>query len=328
MRTSSFNNRPYADKPGYLVAVILLLVFSIMGYGFEPPVALQSDYGICFPSINGWQMPVFLSWMLNFLTLGICSVIALWLNSVFRFIHDHTMLFASIFLVLTGANPWLTYGFGSPAAFTLVMLIGTAILFAHHGSRNASTGLFLAFSTFAIGSMFEYAFALMIPIYIIASMYIVELRIKQLTAIILGIISPYWIALGFGLIEPSDIRMPDLNSIFFAGFIDRIPLSTMLSVALASLFTLMMALNNALTVFASNSQTRAYNSIFNLVAVALFWYMLFDFSNFTTYLPLFFLMTGIQTSHFFNITPIRHASLFIGSALAIVITLFCLSLYA
>jgi hypothetical protein len=56
--------------------------------------------------------------------------------------------------------------------------------------------------------------------------------------------------------------------------------------------------------------------------------MLFDFSNFTTYLPLFFLMTGIQTSHFFNITPIRHASLFIGSALAIVITLFCLSLYA
>ena len=49
MRTSSYNNRPYADKPGYLVAVILLLVFSIMGYGFEPPVALQSDYGICFP---------------------------------------------------------------------------------------------------------------------------------------------------------------------------------------------------------------------------------------------------------------------------------------
>lgn len=305
-----------------------LLVMAVMTYNYTPEFALESDYGICLKSVKDWQMPHFLSWSLNIFSFGLSALLVLWLNKEFRFIHDSTKLFATVFIFLSATNPWLTHAFSAQSLFTLLTLIATFVLFSQFGKRNATGGIFIALSTLSAGSMFQYSFALMIPILLIATMYLNTLRIKETCAAILGIIAPYWIALGFGWIEFKDFKMPDLQTIFFADFISDIPIWMLLNVALTSLLTLLLALSNSIKVFSTNSQIRAYNSILNLFALALFWYIIFDFANMATYIPLLNLMAGIQIAHFFVINSMRRGSLFIATAAAVYLLLFCLTLYA
>lgn len=311
-----------------MVAVAVLFVMAVMTFDFVPNIALESDYGICLKSVKDWQMPHFLSWSLNIISFGLSALLVLWLNKEFRFIHDSTKLFATVYIFLSATNPWLTYSFSAQSLFTLLTLIATFVLFSQFGKRNAAEGMFIAFSTLSAGSIFQYSFALMIPIFLVATMYLNTLRIKETCAAILGILAPYWIALGFGLIDLQDFRIPDLQTIFFSNFISEIPIWMLLNVAFTSLLTLLLALSNSIKVFATNSQTRAYNSIFNLFAFALFWYMLFDFANIATYIPMLNLMAGIQIAHFFVINPTRRASLFFTVVAGIYVTLFCLTLYA
>ena len=325
---SSYNNQSITSSTGFIVAVAALLVMAVMSFDYMTDIALESDYGICLKSVKDWQMPHFLSWSLNILSFGISALLVLWLNKEFRFIHDSTKLFATAFIFLSATNPWLTCSFSAQSLFTPLTLVATFVLFSQFGKRNATEGMFITFSTLSAGSIFQYSFALMIPIFLIATMYLNTLRIKEICAAILGIIAPYWIALGFGLIDFNDFRMPDLQTIFFADFINDISIWMLLNVALTSLLTLLLALSNSIKVFATNSQTRAYNSILNLFAFALFWYIIFDFVNMATYIPLLNLMAGILLAHFFVINPMRRGALFIATAVAVYVTLFCFTLYA
>ena len=310
---SSYNNQSITSSTGFIVAVASLLVMAVMSFDYMPDIALESDYGICLKSVKDWQMPHFLSWSLN---------------KEFRFIHDSTKLFATAFIFLSATNPWLTCSFSAQSLFTPLTLIATFVLFSQFGKRNATEGMFITFSTLSAGSIFQYSFALMIPIFLIATIYLNTLRIKEICAAILGIIAPYWIALGFGLIDFKDFRIPDLQTIFFADFINDISIWMLLNVALTSLLTLLLALSNSIKVFSTNSQTRAYNSILNLFAFSLFGCIIFDFANMATYIPLLNLMAGIQLAHFFVINPMRRGALFIATAVAVYVTLFCFTLYA
>lgn len=316
-----------SGTPGLLLAISAWLIMAGMAYGFDPATPLESEYGICLESVRGWQMPHFLSWAINIIACGLSALLALWLNKEFRFIHDNTKLFASVFLFTTATNPWLTHQLGAPVFFTIMSLTALVSLFAHYGERNASTGVFIAFSTLSVGSLFQHSFLLMMPAFVVAVGLLNMLRIREICAVMLGIIAPYWIALGFGVISLDDFRWPDPESIFFADNLTNIPVWTMLNVALTAVAILLLSLSNAIKVFSTNSRIRAFNSTFYLLSLALMICVIVDFENSATYLPMLNLMLGIQVTHFLIINQIRRPMIFIGVAMSIYTFLLCMSLY-
>lgn len=323
----SNSNNSVAGQPGLWGAAGLLFLLSVAAYGFAPAVRFESLYGVCLPAPAGWDLPQWGGWALNLAVLALAAFASVVLNREWRFIHDNTVLFASVFLLFTGANPWSVGMFGAGGLFALMVLVATMLLFSQYGERNATRGLFLAFSVLGVGSMMQHAFLLMIPIFVIGAMYLNVLRLKELAACVLGVVAPYWIGIGFGLIGFDDFALPELTNIFTDAAVGAIPFWSVLATALTALLSLLLALSNSVRVFSTNTQTRACNSFFNLLSVALFWYMIFDFSNMTTYLPLFNLMAGIQAAHFFVLNRVRRGVIVAGIVAVFYVALFVLTLY-
>lgn len=322
------NNRLMFGTPGIVISGVLMLVMAILSYCLPQTGITEGNQGICLPSPNLWDISELASFLLNIALIGIVALVVLLLNKRFNFIQSHTALFAAAFLIITGSNPWLTFRLSSSVLFALVILIAVWILFNLYDSRNATVGVFLLFSTLAFGAMVQYAFVLMIPIFLIGTMYMKVLRVKEFVAMLLGLAAPFWIVFGFGIVDFDDFSMPTLTNLFnnITSSLDRLWL--FIYVGLTVLIALLLAFVNAGKVFAASSQIRAYNSFINLLGIALAWYMVFDYKNILVYIVAFNLIAGIQIAHFFSGNRIYYDYLYYGIGVAAYIALFSLIIYA
>lgn len=320
-------NRLMFGTPGIAISGIFMLAMAIFSFCMPQDVNFGGNKGICLPSPDQWSLSEFASFSINIILLGITAILVLLLNKRFNFIQSHTALFASAFMIITGSNPWLTYRLGSSAIFAIVMLIALWILFNLYDSRNATVGVFLLFSTLAFGAMVQYAFVLIIPIFIIGTMHMKVLRIKEFIAILLGLAAPFWIVFGFGIVDFKDFSMPSLTN-FFDNFSSSIDLLWLfVSIGLTVVIALMLGFANVAKVFAASSQIRAYNSVINLLGIALVWYMIFDYKNIMVYIVAFNLIAGIQIAHFFSSKKIYYGYLYYLLGIAAYIAIFCFIIY-
>lgn len=324
----SKGNSIVSGNTGLVITGIIALIMAVMTYTFTPTYPFASQQGVCFESVNKWDMPHWLSWLLNLTALPITALVALHFNKVYQIVHNNTKLYASAFLLLTSTNPWLSGSLSSSILFAIAVQTASMMMFTQYGRHNPNVGLFTSMVLLSTCSMWEYAALLMIPIFMIGAMYLNIFSLKGLAAMILGVICPYWIAIGFGFISLSQISMPNITNIFqstaeigFAGFM------MLMMVALTALFTLMMSLSNAMKIFATNTRARAFNSFIYLISLTLFWYMLFDFSNLSTYIATFNLMAGIHLSHFFLLNNSWRWTSAASIGVAIYLTLNLITLY-
>ncbi len=322
--TSTDSNRLMFGTPGIVISGILMLAMAILSFIFVDNHASNDSLGLCLASANLWKINSVVSFLLNIGVIGAIGLGLIILNKRYNVINSHTALFTSVFFLLTGSNVWLTGGLTSSTIFALVIIISLDILFKTYGSRNATMGVFMLFSTLSFGTMIQYAFVLIIPIFLIGTMYMNVLRPKELVAALLGMICPYWIFIGFGIIDFSDFSLPRLTNLFthIASAIDILWL--MIMVGLTFIIALCLAIFNVEKVFATSSQTRAYNSFINLLGISMAWYMVFDYNNLLTYLTIFNCITGIQIAHFFGNGKIPYSYIYLLGGVCIYIALFIL----
>lgn len=303
-------NRFFNGKAFFiLMAVIFLIATPIAMLKGRVPVQ-GSTSGVLFSSASVLNLLPTLSMWLNIIAiLGICALM-IELNKIFSFIRQVTLLYGSMFLMLQVSDPYVTTTLFDGTLLALFVVATTYIIFNSFQSSTSKRSIYITFTILSAACTFQYAFLYLIPVYFIGFLQMRAMSLKGTIAMILGLITPFWILLGFGIVTFSDFMPPHLANVW-----DHLDLtqSGMLisSAAITGLLTLILLVVNAFHILSYRTQIRAYNGFFTILSVFTILAMMIDYNNILIYLPMLNICLAIQIAHFFTINTYRRRYLII-----------------
>lgn len=284
-------------KTGLVLAVMAMIAMTAVAYIYRPGSRITGELGICLPSPNIWEINPVSSWIINTVLTGAIALGGFFLNRTHNFIRSTQPVLPVMFLLLAGSNPWINYYLSSSTLICAVNLIALSILFGEYDSRNATQPMFAIGTFISVGSMFQYAFLPMTLAYILGAIIMKAFRLKELLALGMGMIAPYWVGVGLGLISLDSFEMPDITNLFsnFAKASEIFVLA--LSVGIAIFFGALLALNNSIKLYAGNSRVNAQNMTITLLGVISVICIIVDFSNMLAYLGTLYFTVAVQVAN-------------------------------
>ena len=294
------------DNGGLVLAIMLAVAMSATDFFIGSSHRLEGELGICMPSPNLWVIPQIASWAVNLtLILGI-GIVLHFFNKTYNFVSSTDTVLSAAFIVLCSSNAWINGTINSSVIMAAAQLLCLAPLFNSYRSSNASQQLFLVGTVLSLGSMFQYAFIFFIPAYLLIALTLKCLDFRGFIAMLMGIIAPYWVGVGLGLITPESFRLPTLTNLFW-GFDSRQALITgMLNCAVTFLIFLLFFLSNAVRLYAGNTRRRLMNNAISVLGFVAMICAVFDFDNLSVYMGTLYLATALQIANFFALHNIRY----------------------
>ena len=120
--------------------------------------------------------------------------------------------------------------------------------------------------------------------------------LKGVLAMLFGLVTPFWIAMGLGIASPADFALPHYEGFW------QMPQEAWAShltilVAVTAVLGAVLAVMNLYTIMNYRPQTRVYNIFFIIVLVLAIIAICFDFKKLVVYLPLLNLTVAVQVAH-------------------------------
>ena len=322
MTTREHINEYFNGRPFMVLCALALIAATVVALMLGVHSAPAESEGLFF-SLKGRLIehgPLSVS--INVLSLLATGGIMLALNKVFSYVRAVTHLFVSAFFLLQLAHPAGLVSFNAGTLLCLLTSIAILPLFASYQDRHAQRSIFLIFAIVAAGSMFHYGFLFLIPAFILGFLNMGVFNLKGLLAMLFGLVTPFWIVLGLGIVAPSGFTAPHINGIWTLTGQPWTNLTLVLAV-ITALLGIVLAVMNLMTIMNYRMQTRVYNAFFVFVLVMAVIAMCIDYSNVTVYLPLLGLMTAVQIAHFHTLRNMfQHRYIFILLLIAGCIGLF------
>lgn len=236
-------------------------------------------------------------------------------NRQFNLMRTTSLFFAGLFMVSCGATPTLFTSGIMPALLALTVMTAMWVMFSVYNERRSDRRIFLVFTLLSAGSLLSPVFLFYIPVFLIGLGQMRIFRFKKLLAALIGIATPWWIALGLGVVP-----LPRLPHIFFT------PPSMILdnpggwpfmaTVALTLVVGFLTGSVNLIRILGFNSRARAVNGLLSLTGIATGVFAMVNFTNLSTYVVLLNVCAAFQTGHFFRATVNRRGYIFVLSLLA------------
>jgi len=171
-------------------------------------------------------------WLFNWRTLFTASPIAvaaihlvcslligglLWLlNKVYGFVRTATYLPVSAYWLLQSTATVLPSDDGAIGSCLALVTIATLFMLFDASQESASPRrrriLFLVFFVASAGSLLHHATLLLIIAIVVGTMCMHVIDLKGLVAMLLGLVTPWWIVLGLGLASPANLQLPQLGA--------------------------------------------------------------------------------------------------------------------
>ena len=293
-----FNGRSFM----VLCAVMLMAVtFVALGSGIQPPS--PQGHGIFFTIKVPLIADATLSAVVNLLCLLVTGGILLAVNKVFTFVRSMTHLCVSAFFLLQLANPSGLVSFHAGTLMCLVMALTLTPLFAAYQDRHSQRSIFLIFALVATGCMFHYGFLILIPVFLLGFLNLGVLNLKGVLAMLFGLVTPFWIILGLGIVSPTDAVAPQWMALQWTAVNPLIILA-----AVTAVLGIVLAALNLHTIMNYRMQTRVYNAFFIITLVLAVIGMCLDHQDLNAYLPLLNLMVAVQVAlvHSLRSSPYRY----------------------
>ncbi len=311
-----FTAGPGSMTVGAIAAIIMIAATTFL----MPSLSPAAEVGICF-SIPENTLNHHFECGINALLIAFAIFLAFIFNKKHSFVRSTEALLPTTMAVILASNPVNTSYLGAPVVMLIVNLVCLDILMKAYDSENATNSVFAVATYLSVGSMLQYAFLPLIIVYPIMAIMTKVLRIKEIVAYLMGLIAPYWVAFGFGLITFSDFKMPH--------FLVNIPnadgnylLMVFISLSTLALVGLIMMLNNAMLIYAGNMRVRTFNNMINLLGFACGLFMIVDFDNFGAYASSFCFAVSVQISNFFAMRRIPQSPIWFWGLLSLFIALF------
>lgn len=286
-----------AGKSGVALAIILAIAMCLLSLLFHPVEINSIPYGLCLPSPDSWNFERFWSWGINTALIGLIAVLLLLLNRSYNFIRTTEPVLIIVFLIMAASSPWFTQGLNTSVLLCLSNVVCMGIIFDTYDTKNATQEMFTIGVTIGFGSMVQYAFLPMMPVYLLWALFMKVLRIKETLALFAGIFCPYWIAFGTGWMSLSDFKFPSLTPLFTYSQ-DPSEFFILLSgIALAATIGLILTLTNAIKLYAGNSRVNAMNLCVEALGAASVICILVDFDNLHAYVITLYAACAVQIAN-------------------------------
>ena len=292
-------------KWGVVVSIALALAMCILSYIYKPVDLYRIEDGICLNSPDSWNLPPFLSWLLNTLLTGVLCISLYFINKSYNFIRTTEPVLVAVFVIMAASSPWFTERLNTSTLLCFANLSALAIIFNAYESKNATQSLFFLGAISSFGSMFQYAFIWMCVLYLVWAILMKVMRFKEFLAFILGLATPYWISLGFGFISINDFHWPVLVPLFNS-IKDYSDVWILLGgIGLATILGLATFMINSMKLYAGNSRVNAMNLCVTLLGLWILICMLVDYENIPAYVITLYMCVAIQIA---NICAVWHFS--------------------
>jgi hypothetical protein len=304
-----------------LTVAALALVAAFVYFFSDSPMRLTGDKGLALPSANEWFSAPLADFAAAIAGMTACTLLMVLLCKVFNVLRSLTWLYIGLFAVMQMATPGLAVQFYTGTLLSVAVGAALMLLFSCYRNPRPSGHVFLIFLGLSFLTATQYCFALYVPVFLIGCAQMRIFNGRTLTAAILGMVCPWWIMMGFGIIRPSDIHLPQFVSVL--SVIDHHDtLVLLVTVGLTALLTMLSFVLNVLRTIAYNARSRAINGVFALLSLTTIAAMCIDFRNMLSYIPLLNFCAALQVAHYFSTHRAEKSCFAIMAVIAAYVALF------
>ena len=281
--------------------VVAGVITTALSYYFYQTGSYTADSFRGLLTAEGLTSPTgILSWFANLLTVGANTALIALINKRHTFIREYTHIHATAYLILTLSIPSLSVGICPANICTLLFLVATATLFNGYQKKHYRSYIFLICLLLSAGSMISYAFIPFAVMFLIGFFQMQLMSAKGLTAMIIGLFTPYWIILGLGICNLEQLQFPAI-SFATEQYLAIVKSPFMLHVALSVICGATFGIANVFQLMSYKLQLRSFNGFFTIVALLSTALLFIDIANIGTYLAAINVCLAIQMAHFFTI---------------------------
>lgn len=292
-------------KGGLMLSVILVAAISFFTFWRNETESMTGSFGICFPSPDEWNLLPVVSWAVAGGILLLLAVGLIILNRYYNFVKSPGYVLPSVFLIMTASVPCFTDQITSSLILAAVNFICLAISFSDYNSPDSTQNVFVIATLLSLGSMVQYAFIFMIPGYMVIWLMFKSFRFRELVAMLMGLVAPYWVGIGLGLIPLENFRLTVPAPLFLGITPSVTQFIILINCGISAFLFLLLTLNNAVKLYAGNTKIRMFNNAFNTLAIICILCMIFDYENLQTYMISFYMAISVQTGNFFALRQIK-----------------------
>ncbi len=293
-----FNGRKFLTV--MVVAYLLLTAWAAMSGKI---IISHAGGGTFFPSPEALITDRMASWAVNSVCTLAIGALLITLNRMFNFVRAYTVSYASVFLLLQLGNPMASVQFYVGTALCLVLVGASFVLMSEYQNKQHSQrSVFIAFALISFCCMFHYSFFFLTPVMLIGFMQMRAMNFRGLIAMLLGLLTPYWIAIGLGLVNPANFVLPHLSTIFTVVASEALPHVDVATAAIVAVLTVVLTAINMFTTYNYRLQIRMYNAFFAVLAMLAILAMCVDYNHIATYVSVLNLCLAIQVAHTFTIS--------------------------
>lgn len=250
------------------------------------------------------------------------ALVMVWMNRVYNILRSLTWLVAGMLLVMLAGTPALAGSLYGGTALMGVMLATAALLFSVFDNPTGQRPVFLSFFLVAALALEWRSAALFLPLLLLGSAQMRIFSLRTLLAALMGTVTPVWIVVGFGLIDPQKLLVHNFAFAWQAVF-DPSQLPMLACAGFTILLSLTLMVVNLVKILSYNARVRAFNGYFTLCLVYTAALMAVDFGNFSLYVPLLDCMAAYQMAHFFTYRRGRRSYIAVLAIVAVYAAFYC-----
>lgn len=298
MKTARLTHNAHSRGFAIVVAALVLVaacLYHAAGLGDR----LAGYNGLCLPSPNHWVPQGTLNFVCAIAGMTATVVIMMLLNKVHNVMRSMTSLNISLFCVMQLATPELMTQFYTGTVLAIVVPLCMLLLFNCYRDPGATRQVFLISCMLSLAVATQYCYIVYLPAMLIGCAQMRIFNRRTLAAALMGMLTPWIIMFGFGIVEPQDVRFPDLVSIFsIIDFEETMVL--VITVGLSVFVMLACFVLNVLKTIAYNARARAINGAFTIVMLFTVIAMCADFRNIISYIPLLNFCAAMEVTHYLS----------------------------
>lgn len=283
-----------------LVAWLAMAVSAVVAAHSGTLVVVDHGHGIFFDYSHFLSGYPVLSTLANVLVVTVIGVLLQLLNKVYGFVRSSTSLLASTFYLLTMANPYTAHTLYAGTALALVLVLGTFYLYVSYLNPKAQHSIFLTFVVITTSAMFHWLFVLLLVIFMIGFMEMRVMQWRGIVAMLLGIITPFWIVLGLGIVAPTQFMPIHLSAVWSLPQLPQWGVF-IVSVVVTALAGIVLACVNLYTIIGYRLQWRLYNAFVIVVGLITIVAMCVFFHDIQVLLPMLNVFLAVEVAHAFTI---------------------------
>ncbi|MDE7411315.1 MAG: hypothetical protein K2M94_04670 [Paramuribaculum sp.] len=231
------------------------------------------------------------------------------INKSFIIIHSPALLYVAVYLLAVAACGTDIQEIMEGLTLCLALLVTVTMMYVSYQKPRYTRTIFTVFLILGAGSMWQWAFALYIPVMIVVCAQMRCMGSRTMLAALMGIATAPWILWGFSFVSLPEFSLPELTTVTealhdVAGWRDY---QTLIAIALTLVVSLVMMIANIVRVYGANAKTRAFNGVLALITIVTMLGVVLDYGDSGVYSPLLCCCCGVQTGLYFNLYAEKRA---------------------